>query len=248
MILTGLEGDYKSHQYYIYQIIKADFIYIQILVNLPQVRTLYQIQNGKPKLIAYASKRLQKAAQNYSITELELCGLAINIVSFAHLLKKVDFDAIVYTLSLTHIIKSKAVPAINRIKRLLEVLSSYSFNLYYIKSTEMILSGFFYLGRNMMKVIPIRSNQYLLICKRYYLLDLTIYINKRHLIQTTSQAKTSCTLITKVHDVDKGGDPNIKPEKQIIKPLVTPIQSHVPTESKDQCHVKLKNMPGQSRH
>ena len=44
---------------------------------------LYQIQNGKPKLIAYASKRLPEAARNYSITELEVCGLAINIASFA---------------------------------------------------------------------------------------------------------------------------------------------------------------------
>ena len=48
---------------------------------------LYQIHGGKPKLIAYASKRLPEAARNYSITELELCGLAINIASFAHLLK-----------------------------------------------------------------------------------------------------------------------------------------------------------------
>ena len=40
---------------------------------------MYQIQNGKPKLIAYASKRLPKAAKYYSITELELCRLAINI-------------------------------------------------------------------------------------------------------------------------------------------------------------------------
>ena len=46
--------------------------------------TLYQIQNGKLKLIAYASKRLPKAARNYSITEL-LCGLAINIGIFSHL-------------------------------------------------------------------------------------------------------------------------------------------------------------------
>ena len=30
---------------------------------------LYQIQNGKPKLISYASKRLLEAARNYSITE-----------------------------------------------------------------------------------------------------------------------------------------------------------------------------------
>ena len=36
-----------------------------------------------------------------------MCGLAINIASFAHLLKKVDFDAIVDHLALTHIIKSK---------------------------------------------------------------------------------------------------------------------------------------------
>ena len=34
---------------------------------------LYQIQNGKPIIIAYASKRLAKAARNYSITKLEMC-------------------------------------------------------------------------------------------------------------------------------------------------------------------------------
>ena len=54
-----------------------------------------------------------------------MCGLAINIASFAHLLKRVDFDAIVYHLALTHIIKNKAEPATTRIKRLLEILSSY---------------------------------------------------------------------------------------------------------------------------
>ena len=73
--------------------------------------TLYQIQNGKPKLITYASKRLPEAAKSYSITELELCGLAINIASFSHLLKRVNFDAIVNHLVLTHIIKSKMEPA-----------------------------------------------------------------------------------------------------------------------------------------
>ena len=50
---------------------------------------LYQVQNGEPKFIAYASKRSPEAAKNYSITELEMCGWAINITSFAHLLKKV---------------------------------------------------------------------------------------------------------------------------------------------------------------
>ena len=52
------------------------------------VSALYQIQNGKPKLITYASKRSPEAARNYSITELELCCLVINIVRFSHLLKE----------------------------------------------------------------------------------------------------------------------------------------------------------------
>ena len=103
---------------------------------------LYQIQNGKPKLIVYASKRLLETMRNYSITELELCGLAINIAPFSHLLKRVDFDAIIDHLSLNHIIKSKAEPAIIRKKRLLELISSYSFNLFYMKGKDMALSDF----------------------------------------------------------------------------------------------------------
>ena len=103
---------------------------------------LYQIQNGQPRLIAYASKRMPEAAKNYSITELKMCGLAMNIATFSHLLKKVDFDAIVDHLAIAHIMRSKAEPATTRIKRLLELLSPYSFNLYYIKGKDMVLSNF----------------------------------------------------------------------------------------------------------
>ena len=77
---------------------------------------LYQIQNGKPKLIMYDSKRLPEVPKNCSITELELCGLAINIASFSHLLKTVDFIAMIDHLPLTHIIKCKAEPATIRVK------------------------------------------------------------------------------------------------------------------------------------
>ena len=104
--------------------------------------TLYQIQNGKPKLIAYARKRLLEAMKSYSITELELCSLVINIASFSHLHKRVGFDAIVDHLALTHIIKSKTELATTRKKRLLELINSYSFNLYYMKGKDMILSEF----------------------------------------------------------------------------------------------------------
>ena len=103
---------------------------------------LYQVQDGKPKLIAYVSKRMSEAAKNYSITKLEMCGLAINITSFAHLLKRVDFDAVVDHLAIAHIMKRKTEPATNRIKRLLEILSSYSLNFYCIKGKDMVLSDF----------------------------------------------------------------------------------------------------------
>ena len=85
---------------------------------------------------------MPEATKNYSITELEMCGLAINIVSFVHLLKKVDFDMIVDHLAIMHIMKSKAEPATTRSKRLLELLSLYSFNLYYIKGKDMFFNDF----------------------------------------------------------------------------------------------------------
>ena len=49
---------------------------------------LYHVQNGRPKLTACMSKRMPEAAMNYSVTELEMCGLPNNITSFAHLLKR----------------------------------------------------------------------------------------------------------------------------------------------------------------
>ena len=57
-------------------------------------------------------------------------------------MERVDFDAIVDHLTLVHILQSKTEPATARIKRLLEVLSVYSFNLYYKKGKDMILSDF----------------------------------------------------------------------------------------------------------
>ena len=171
---------------------------------------LYQIQNGKPKLIMYGSKRLPEATRNYSITELELCRLAINIASFSHLLKRVDFDTIVNHLALTHIIKSKAEPVTVRIKRLLELISSYSFNLYYIKGKDMVLSDF--LSRqtndysNPHEIIPITFNMHKVLQENYYKID-------SYLVQTRSQARSSGIKILGVHGMRKNLDPNIKPEK-----------------------------------
>ena len=182
---------------------------------------LYQIQGGKPKLIAYASKRLPEAAKNYSITELELCGLAINIASFAHLLKRVDFDTIVDHLALMHIIKSKAEPATTRIKRLLELISSYSFSLYYMKSKDMILSDFLSQQKSddsdPSEIIPISFNAYGIL-EESRDVDICEKSEEKFLIQMCSQAKMSGTKLPELHGIRKMLDPNLRPEKQHAMP------------------------------
>ena len=74
------------------------------------------------------------------------------------------FDAFIDHLSLTHIIKSKMDPVTTRIKRLLELISSYSFNLYYMKGKDIILSDFLSWqnnnNSNPHEVLPISVNMY----------------------------------------------------------------------------------------
>ena len=175
---------------------------------------LYQIQNSKLKLIAYVSKRLPEAVRSYSITELELCGLAINIASFSHLLKRVDFDAIIDHLALKHTIKSKAEAVTTRIKRLLELISSYSFNLYYMKGKDMILSDF--LSRQMhdtsnpQEIIPISFNMYNTLYETYYRIEMT----DKYLVQTHSQTKATGISLPEIHGTRKTLITSMPLEKQ----------------------------------
>ena len=166
---------------------------------------LYQIQNGQPRLIAYASKRMPEAAKNYSIMELEMCRLAMNIATFLHLLKKVDFDAVVDHLAITHIMRSKAEPATTRIKRLIELLSPYSFNLYYIKGKDMVLSDFLSQQKtdnsNPHEIIPISFTLKSLVGNHFYQINNKINQpeTSKYLIQTRSQAKSSGIKVLEIH-------------------------------------------------
>ena len=148
---------------------------------------------------------------------------SINIASFSHLLKRVDFDAIVDHLPLTHIIKSKMEPVTTSIRRLLELLNSYSFNLYYMKGKDMILSDFLLRQNNddsnPNEIIPISFDMYNILESNLNSFDKTNnFGNSRYLIQTHSQAKTSGTKLPEVHRVQKGLDPNLRPEKQHTLP------------------------------
>ena len=132
------------------------------------------------------------------------------------MLKRVDFDAIIDHLSLTHIIKSKAEPATIRIKRLLELISPYSFNLYYIKGKDMVLSDF--LSRqnnsnsNHHEITPISFTMHKVLHKNYY-------NTENYLVQTRSQARSSEIKLPEVHGMGKNLDSNIKPEKQHANPI-----------------------------
>ena len=186
---------------------------------------LYQIQNRQPRLIAYASKRMPEATKNYSITELEMCGLAMNIATFSHLLKKVDFDAIVDHLAITHIMRSKAEPATTRIKRLLELLSPYSFNLYYIKGKDMVLSDFLSRqqmdGSNPHELIPISFSLRDQVSDYFYRIDNEINLPRKdkYLVQTRSQVGSSGIRLPEIHGANKGLDPHVQPGKQKSFPI-----------------------------
>ena len=105
--------------------------------------------------------------------------------------------------------KSKVEPATTRIKRLLEVLSSYSFNLYYIKGKDMNLSDF--LSRqdvddsNLHKTIPISFNLRSVLQEKYYNIEGE---KERYMIQTRSQTKASGVQLPEVHGTRKGLDPH----------------------------------------
>ena len=154
--------------------------------------------------------------RNYSITELELYGQAFNIASFSQLLKRVDFSVIVDHLALTHIIKSKAEPATFRIKRLLELISSYSFTLYYVKRKDMVLSDF--LSRqnsdssNPHENIPISFNMHRVLQENYYKID-------SYLVQTRSRARSNGIKLPEGHGMRKNLDSKMKPERQHANPI-----------------------------
>ena len=111
--------------------------------------SLWQMQEDKAKLIGYASKTLPEACSRYSVTELEMTGLLVNMNLWKkNLLKHREFDAAVDHIAVTQIMKAKTEPATTRIIRLLDRLSAYSFNLYYVKGRDMILADYLSRHRN----------------------------------------------------------------------------------------------------
>ena len=175
---------------------------------------LWQVQEEKPKLIGYASKTLPEACSRYSVTELEMTGLLVNMNLWKNLLKHREFDAAVDHAAVAQIMKAKSEPATTRIMSLLDRLSAYSFNLYYVKGKDMILSD--YLSRQRQKDLdPSELIPITFCCLKTYRSFIADKIGKDiFCVKTRASAKASGDTVGEVHRADKPLDPNYKPEHQ----------------------------------
>ena len=133
-------------------------------------------------------------------------------------MKRVDFNVIVDHLALTHIIKSKVEPATTRIKRLLELISLYSFNLCDMKGKYMILNDFLsqqtHDDSDPHGVILISLNMHKTLYENYYKIE----TKDRYLVQTQLQTKSSGVALPEVHGAMKTFDTNILPEEEKLVP------------------------------
>ena len=141
-----------------------------------------------------------------------MTGLLVNMNLWKNLCKHREFDAAVDHAAVAQIMKAKTEPATTRIMRLLDKLSACSFNLYYIKGRDMILSD--YLSRHRQKdldpseLIPISF-----CCLKRSIIDDKIG-QEIFCIKTRASAKASGETVGEVHGADKPLDPNYKPEHQ----------------------------------
>ena len=192
--------------------------------------SLWQMQEGKAKLIGYASKTLPEACSRYSVTELEMTGLLVNMNLWKNLLKHREFDAAVDHVAVTQIMKDKTEPATTRIMRLLDRLSAYSFNLYYVKGRDMILADYLSRHRNKdldsSELIPISF-----CCMSVFrsLLE-TEHGPEVYNISTRSSTKASVKIPPEVYGADKPLDPNLKPEHQSKSRLPSIVGAKSPTK------------------
>ena len=175
---------------------------------------MWQIQEGKPHLIGYASKTLPEACARYSVTELEMTGLLVNIGLWKNILKHREFDVAVDHAAVTQILKAKTEPASTRIMRLLDRLSSYSFNLYYVQGRDMVLAD--YLSRHR---IPDNDPSELILISFCPMAIYNYMMDHDTLhVATRASTKASGEAPPKVHGTDKTLNPHVKPEHQIEVP------------------------------
>ena len=101
--------------------------------------SLWQVRDDRMYLIGYSSKSLPEACKRYSPTELELHGILVNLGIWKYLLKPSHFNVYTDHSAIVHIMKAKTEPPTQRISRILERLSEYSFSIGYKKGKSMVI-------------------------------------------------------------------------------------------------------------
>ena len=103
--------------------------------------------------------------------------------------------------------------------RLLDRLFAYSFNLYYVKGRDMILSD--YLSRHRQKYLdPSELIPISFCCLKTYKSFIDDKIGEEiFCVKTRASAKASGETVGEVHGADKPLDPNYKPEHQLKSKL-----------------------------
>ena len=135
--------------------------------------------------------------------------------------------------------KAKSLPATTRIMRLLEILSGYAFNLYFVKGKDMKICDF--LSRidvdrgNPGEVIPISFNSFSMLNT---MRKVTLQQANKLLIATRSSTKAEGTTLPPVHGVQKHLDPAVKPEHD--KPVLGQNKQKGPTSADAKPKVLLR--------
>ncbi len=179
---------------------------------------LWQIQNGSPKLVGFASKTLLPACQNYSVTELEMHGLNKNMELWQYYLGRSEFDAAVDHKAIVAILHSKKPPSSTRVADLLYKLSRFNFRLYYIKGKDMTVADF-------MSRTPIDKQPPQLLQPVSYDPEALLQESYKKELETQFQIGTRRQYAEKgevpkdVHGAHKDLNPALKPEHQVRSPV-----------------------------
>ena len=142
-----------------------------------------------------------------------MTGMAVNIHLWRHLLHRVEFDCAVDHRAIPYIMKAKTHPATTMIMRLLEILSGYALNLYFVKGKDMKICDF--LSRidvdkgDPGEVIPISFNSFAILS---VVRKVTLSTANKLMITIRSSTKVAGATLLPVHGVQKQLDPALKPE------------------------------------
>ena len=157
---------------------------------------------------------LLPAATNYSITELEMTGLLMNIHAWCGWTQDAEVDVAVGHKDIVQILKSKELPATGCIGLLIRKLGPLPFNLYCVKGKDLILTDFLSQIKSddsdPSEVLPI---SFVDMQMSSPLPDYTLQIHTR------SGARRDGATVPPVHGIDKALDPHKKPEHQSPQPV-----------------------------